>query len=398
MSRHALAQPNGWRSPAGFAAGAGAILCVIGLTVAPRRVAAAYLVAYVAVLAVVLGVLAMIMIARLTAATWFVALRRQAEQVAATLPALAVMFVPVLVAARWLYPWASRAEEPSLRAAIEAKSAYLNLPFFIIRAIVYWAIWLGVGEALRRASLAQDHGDSPRVAHRLRIVSALGIVAFALSITFAAFDWMMSLAPMWYSTVYGVNYFAGAMVGGVALLAVLAERGRRTGELPKAVGADHMHALAKLLLTFVLFWAYIGFSQFIVIWSAEIPVETTWYVVRTRGGWSTLGIVILAGHFVMPLLALLLLAVKRRPALIAALGAWLLAMHYLDCYWNVMPDAAARAPSGVLGLLWDAGALLLVCGLVTLTWSVRRAGEPAIPQGDPNLVPSLEYSSRAVLG
>jgi len=304
----------------------------------------------------------------------------------------------VLASARWLYPWASRVEEPTLRAAIEAKSAYLNLPFFIIRAIVYWAIWLGVGETLRRASLAQDDGDSARVAHRLRVVSALGVVAFALSITFAAFDWMMSLAPTWYSTVYGVNYFAGAMVGGLGLLAVLVERGRRRGELPEAVGANHLHALAKLLLTFVLFWAYIGFSQFIVIWSAEIPVESTWYVVRTRGGWSTLGIVILAGHFVIPVLALLVLAVKRRPALIAALGAWLLVMHYLDCYWNVMPDAAARASSTALGPLWDLGALLLLCGIVALTWSVRRAGEPAIPQGDPKLVSSLAYNTRNALG
>ncbi|HKN65154.1 MAG TPA: hypothetical protein VJW73_02700 [Gemmatimonadaceae bacterium] len=398
MSRDGRPSPNEWPRTATIATVAGAVLCVVGLIVAPRRTAAAYLVAYVAVLAVVLGVLAMIMIARLTAATWFVALRRQAEQVTATLPALAVMFVPVLFAARWLYPWASRVEDPNLRAAIEAKSAYLNLPFFIIRGIVYWAIWIGVGETLRRASLAQDHGDSPRVAHRLRVVSAVGIVAFALSVTFAAFDWMMSLSPSWYSTVYGVNYFAGAMVGGLGLIAVLTERGRRSGELPEAVGADHLHALAKLLLTFVLFWAYIGFSQFIVIWSAEIPVESTWYVVRTRGGWSTLGIAILAGHFVVPLLALLLLAVKRRPALIAALGAWLLAMHYLDCYWNVMPDASSRAPSTMLGPLWDFGALLLVCGVVTLTWSVRRAGEPAIPQGDPRLVPSLEYSTRNALG
>ena len=381
-----------------IAAIAGAMLCLLGMIVAPRRMAAAYLVAYVAVLAVVLGVLAMVMIARLTAATWFVALRRVAEQVTATLPALAVMFVPVLFAARWLYPWASRVEEPSLRTAIEAKSTYLNLPFFTVRAVIYWAIWLAVGETLRRASLAQDHGDSPRIAHRLRVVSTIGLVAFALSVTFAAFDWMMSLAPAWYSTVYGVNYFAGAMVGGLGLLAVLTERGRRRGELPEAVGADHLHALAKLLLTFVLFWAYIGFSQFIVIWSAEIPVESTWYVVRTRGGWSALGAVILAGHFVMPVLALLLLAVKRRPSLVAALGAWLLAMHYLDCYWNVMPDAGARARFTALGLLWDLGALLLVCGIVTLTWSSRRAGEPAIARGDPNLAPSLEYSTRNALG
>jgi hypothetical protein len=398
MTDAAHTTPNDRRGLATIASISGAVLCIVGFIAEPRRMAAAYLVAYVAVLAVVLGVLAMIMIARLTAATWFVALRRQAEQVTATLPVLAVLFIPVLVASRWLYPWASPTGDPRLAAAMQAKSPYLNLPFFIARAILYWAVWLGLEEILRRASLAQDHGDSPSIAHRLRLASALGIVAFGLTITFAAFDWMMSLAPTWYSTVYGVNYFAGAMVGGLALLAVLTERGRRRGELPETIGADHLHALAKLLLTFVLFWVYIGFSQFIVIWSAEIPVESSWYVVRTRGGWSALGMVILIGHFVIPFLALLVLAVKRRPVLVAALGIWLLVMHYLDCYWNVMPDAAARTTWTPLAPLWDLAALLLICGIASLAWSTRRSGEPAVPRGDPDLVPSLDYSTREVLG
>lgn len=380
------------RRPTIVAIVAGAALCVLGIILEPRRVIAAYLVAYVAVLAVVLGALAMIMIGRLTAATWFVALRRQAEQVAATLPVLAVLWVPVLVASRWLYPWVSP-DDPALRAAVDAKSAYLNLPFFVIRAVVYWIVWIGLAMILRRASLQQDGGDSPRLERRLRVASAVGIVAFGLSVTFASFDWMMSLAPTWYSTIYGVNYFAGAMVGGLALLAVLIERGRRRGELPASVGADHLHALAKVLLTFVLFWVYIGFSQFIVIWSAEIPVEASWYIARTRGAWSTLGAVVILGHFVIPFLALLLLAVKRRPVVVAALGVWLLVMHYLDCYWVVMPDAAARAPWTVLGFLFDAGALCFIVGVTILAWSRARAGEPAVPRGDPDIVASLEYST-----
>jgi len=380
------------RRPTIVALVAGAALSVLGIILEPRRMMAAYLVAYVAVLAVVLGALAMIMIGRLTAATWFVALRRQAEQVVATLPVLGVLFVPVLVASPWLYPWVSP-DDPVLRTAVHAKSAYLNLPFFIVRAIAYWAVWIVLATILRRASLRQDGGDSARIERRLRVTSAVGIVAFGLTVTFASFDWMMSLAPTWYSTIYGVDYFAGAMVGGLALLAVLIERGRRLGELPASVGADHLHALAKVLLTFVLFWVYIGFSQFIVIWSAEIPVEASWYIVRTRGGWSALGIVVILGHFAIPFLALLLLAVKRRPALVAALGVWLLVMHYLDCYWVVMPDAAARAPWTMLGFLLDAGALCLISGIVVLAWSRARAGEPAVPRGDPELVQSLEYST-----
>jgi hypothetical protein len=262
---------------------------------------------------------------------------------------------------------------------------------------VYWAIWLGLERALRRASLAQDAGDTPGIERRLRVVSAVGIIAFGLSITFAAFDWMMSLSPTWYSTIFGVDYFAGAMVGASALLAVLLVRGRRRGELPESVGVEHMHALAKLLLTFVLFWVYIGFAQFIVIWSAEIPLETSWLVSRTRGGWSTLGAVLVLGHFALPFCALVVRPFKRSLTLMALLGWWLLVMHYLDCYWMVMPDASRLVMHGWIGYIFDVGAILLVGGVASLVWSARRIGEPAVPRGDPELEASLLYSTSAVL-
>jgi hypothetical protein len=273
----------------------------------------------------------------------------------------------------------------------------LNVPFFTIRAVAYWAIWIGFSIGLRHASLAQDAGDSPRIARRLRVLSVIGIVAFGLSVTFAAFDWLMSLSPTWYSTVFGVDYFAGAMVGGVALLAVLVARGRRRGELPAQVGVEHVHALAKVLLTFVLFWVYIGFSQFIVIWSGEIPVETSWYVPRTRGGWATLGLVLVFGHFAFPFCALLIRRFKRSIGAMALLGWWLLAMHYLDCYWIVMPDASRLAMHGAFGYLMDLGGVLLVAGVASLVWSARRLGEPAVPRGDPELEASLQYSTSAAL-
>ncbi len=370
----------------------GAIICIVGALVAPARTAAAYLQAYVASLGVVLGALAMIMIARVTAATWFVALRREAEQVTATLPAFAVLLVPVLLSSRLLYSWAgpAGAMPSALRDAVHAKSAYLNLPFFVARAVLYIAVWILIGELLRRASLAQDRGDSPSIERRLYATSAVGLVFFALTTTFAAFDWMMSLSPAWFSTIYGVDYFAGGMVGALALLTVLVARGRKRGELPEEIGADHFHALAKLLLTFVLFWVYIGFSQLIVIWSAEIPAERIWYVQRMRGGWRVLGGVLVAGHFALPFCLLVVRAVKRSVAAMTMLGAWLLAMHYLDVYWIVMPDAA---PGASWGYLLDLGALLFVAGVASATWAIRRRGQPALPSGDPRLEPSLEYAT-----
>jgi hypothetical protein len=372
----------------------GVVVCVIGIFVDPARLASAFLVAYLSCLAVVLGALAMIMIARVTGATWFVVLRRQAEEVAATLPVFALLFVPILVSARALYPWASRIPpvDEHVRAAVLAKAAYLNVPFFAIRSVVYLATWIVLGELLRRASLTQDRGDTATIERRMRTLSAVGLVAFALTVSFAAFDWMMSLTPAWYSTIYGVNYFAGAMVGAVSLLTVLVARARWRGELPPSVSADHFHALAKVLLTFVLFWVYIGFSQLIVIWSAEIPAERVWYVVRMRGGWNLLGGVLVAGHFALPFCALLVRAIKRSPLAMSCVGAWLLVMHYLDVYWNVMPDAPKGA-NWAGGYWLDIGALMLVGGVASITWALRRVNEPSVPVGDAELAASLSYST-----
>jgi hypothetical protein len=373
----------------------GLVICVAGIFLDPIRLAAAYLVAYISCLAVVLGTLAMVMIARVTGATWFVVLRRQAEEVVATLPVFAVLFVPLLIALRVLYPWATSVPplEPDVRNAIMAKGAYLNVPFFVIRAVVYFAIWIALGESLRRASLAQDRGDTVVIEQRMRSLSAVGLVAFALTTSFAAFDWMMSLTPAWYSTIYGVDYFAGAMVGALSLLAVLAVRARRRGELPEAVGANQLHALAKLLLTFVLFWVYIGFSQLIVIWSAEIPAERVWYSVRMRGGWYALGAVLVAGHFAIPFCALLIRSIKRSALAMTWLGAWLLLMHYLDVYWMLMPSAPHGRNWG--GGYWlDLGALLLIGGVASSAWALRRAHEPPMPVGDPELAASLSYSTQ----
>ncbi|HEX4682420.1 MAG TPA: hypothetical protein VH277_06930 [Gemmatimonadaceae bacterium] len=374
------------------AALAGGLVTSIAYFVDPARTAGAFLVAFGALLGVALGALALVMIARVTAANWFVAIRRQAEQIAATLPAFAVLFVIVLVSARLLYGWTNPGDRlpADLREVVAAKSSYLNVPFFSVRGVVYFAIWIGLAEMLRGSSLAQDSGDSPALERRMYVTSAAGLVAFALATSFASFDWFMSLSPGWYSTIYGVDYFAGGMVGAIAALSVVLAVEARRGRLPSAIDADHFHAVAKLLLTFVLFWIYIGFSQLIVIWSAEIPAERGWYAVRMRGGWRVLGGLVLLGHFVLPFCALLVRAVKRSRVAMAVIGLLLLAMHYLDVYWIVMPDAPFH---GGWGFVADVGSLLLVGGTAAAAWAMRRAGEPAVAIGDRRLKASLDYST-----
>ena len=367
----------------------GVTATALGALFDPRRAAFALLAAHAAVVSVVLGALAMVMIGHVTGATWFVLLRRRAEDVTAALPALAVLFVPLLLGVRVLYPWAGPpgALAPHVREAVEAKRAYLEVPFFVVRAAVYWITWIALAELLRRASLRQDgasdEASAHALAHRMRVLSAAGLPALALTLTFAAFDWMMSLSPAWSSTLYGVYVFAGGGVGALALLAVAS---------PKSLGTEQRHALAKLLLAFVLFWAYVAYSQYVVVWSADLPNEVGWYLARLRGGWRGVAALLVVGHLVLPAPLLFLRGVKRSAIALAALGAWLLAMHYVDVYWMLLPEWSP----GRLAVHWlDAAALAAVAGVTATVVAWRRGDEPAVPERDPRLAEAVAYQAES---
>jgi hypothetical protein len=367
----------------------GAVLCVIGAFVDPRRAAAAYLVAYAAGLSAALGALSLVMIGRLSNATWLVAPRRLFERVAWTVPLFALLAVPLLVAIPVLYPWTWPAERlaPAVASAVSRKTAYLNVPFFVARAVLYLATWVVLGEAMRRASLRQDAGPDAAATRRLYRLSAGGLPALAVTLTFAAFDWLMSLSPEWYSTIYGATWWAGGVVGALALVGILA-RGARRGAMADVLTTAHLHAIGKLLLTFVMLWAYFAFSQLLVIWIARIPVEARWYAVRARGGWAVVSGVLLVGHFALPFLALLPRWTKRHAGALAALCWWLLAMHWLDTYWLVMPEIT---PAGPAPHWLDLAALLAVGGLAAAFGAWRMRGAATVPRGDPRLGESLEY-------
>ena len=343
---------------------------VVGFIIDPRGAAASYLAAYAAVLGVVLGVLLLLMIVDLSGGAWFAPLRRDAQAVIATLPVLALLFVPIVLVAHALYPWTAPESLPMpLRGAVEARAPYLTSGFALARAVVYWLVWIGIGERVRTASTARDVEPNEETVSRMRAVSAAGIPLVGLALTFAAFDWLMSLSPDWSSSIYAMYFFAGATVGALALLAVIGGIALRTGDGSRTnVTPETLQAVGTLLLTFVLLWAYVGYSQFLIIWIADVPSELGWYALRTRGGWGALGVVVLVGHFVLPLLALLLRAVKRSALAMMVLGGWMLVMHYLDVYWLVTPR---RAVSWLAATLTDGAALVLVAG-VTLAFAAWR--------------------------
>jgi len=334
-----------------------------------------------------------VMISYVTGARWFTVLRRLALDVTGALPVLVLLALPLFVGVLAIYSWTTPSALPQeARAVIERKSAWLNAPLFVVRGIVYLAVWVGIGTTLRRWSLRQDAltGEVSAAAWcRLRRLSAGGLVAVGLTLTFASFDWLMSLEPTWYSTVYGVYVFAGGLLAALGLIAILGHAASRPGgPLEAAITREHFGALGKLLLTFAIFWAYIAFSQFLIIWIGDVPLDASWYVARAAGSWGTLALVVVAGQFALPFVLLLSRELKRRPALMAALGWILLTMHVLDTYWLVLP---ALHPLGV-SLSWlDAAALLMVGGFATAAAAWRSRGRAALPLGDPYVGVAMRY-------
>jgi hypothetical protein len=351
----------------------GLVLCVLGAVLDAPQAYASFLTAYAAGLSVAVGALMLVMIGYLTGARWFVGFRPLALRVAATLPLFALLFLLLIPGLRALYPWVPPLDRlsPELQHDILQKQSYLNVPSFLVRTVIYFGVWIGFSRLLRRA---------PRAA------SAAGLPLIALTLTFAAFDWMMSLTPSWFSTIYGVYYFAGGFLGALGLVAVLAYLKEQLGQ-PAGIAIDAYHALGKLLLTFVLFWAYIAYSQLLIVWIANLPKEITWYVPRLRGSWGILGLVLLLGQFLVPFVLLLFRRITTRRRSLAVIGLWLLVMHYLDVYWLVLP---ALHPARVQLDWLDFAGLLLVVGLA-LAYGMWLPPEALLPAAEP-VPPEASYA------
>ncbi|HVZ23632.1 MAG TPA: hypothetical protein VG871_21310 [Vicinamibacterales bacterium] len=371
------AQARRWGTLAVVAGGLG---WAAALLVDPRQAWLAYLMAVMATLTVALGAVSLVLMAHLSDAVWFVVMRRIAEAVAGSTWLMVVLLVPLVFGLRDLYPWLTPDRlEPHVREMVVRKSAYLNEPFFLIRALVYVASWLLIVARLRRWSTRQDAGEP---AASLRGFSAAAAIVFGLTLTFASFDWLMSLRPDWFSTIYGLRVFAGTVPAALGLMAVLV----RTGRLP--VKPDHAQALASLLLSFVIFWFYIAFAQLLIVWIGNEPAEITWYVARSHGVWLATGVVLGVGNFAVPFLLLLFRRIKRSPVAMARLGVWLLAMHALDLCWLAGPDANGLP----LALVWMYPAALLLTGGAAAVMAAWWLGDrPPLPVRDPELPESLEY-------
>ncbi len=370
------------------AVGVGVVALVAGwlLGAGGARFYAAYLVAYLYFLTIALGGLFFVLLQHATRAGWSVAVRRLGEHVMGTLPLFALLFVPVAVGAPKLFTWMGGG------AHLGAKALFLNPGFFYARAVVYLVLWGAMGWWFRRRSLAQDGIGDPGTTRLLQSVSAPALLVFAITLTLASFDWIMSLDPHWYSTIFGVYVYAGSTVAIFALVILLALVLERRGPLAGVVTPEHYHDLGKLLFSFVVFWAYIAFSQYMLIWYGNMPEETVWFLERLGHGWLGLTLVLALGNFVLPFFYLLSRDVKRHRLALGIGSGWLLAMHYVDVYWLVMPSLSAHR-AGFRPHWLDLLALLAVAGLFLGSLGLLMRRPALVPVADPRLPESLSFEN-----
>jgi hypothetical protein len=349
---------------------------VLGL-VAPRQTLFSYLLALLFWLTLAVGMLGWLASFHAAHARWMVVLRRLMEAMTAPLAVLAVLFIPLAAATGHVYDWP------------EHKRFYFNLGFWIGRAAVYFGIWIAVAHLLWRWSVRQDGDGALAWTRRQRVLSAAALPPIGLALTFAAFDWVMSLHPDWQSTIFGLYLLGGAQAGSIALVIVVATGAERGGgPLAGMLTRAHFHSLGKLLLSFVCFWGYMAFSQYMLMWIGNLPEEIPWYLVRTHGAWKPIAIALALGHFGVPFLILLSAQLKRRPVGLSAVAAWILVIHLVDCYWLIMPELH---PGSAMPHLADLTALVGVGGLCAAFVVWRLRGHFPVPIRDPYAAQALRY-------
>ncbi len=376
-----------WRGRSLAAGITGAAACLAGFFIDHDQFYRSYLWAYVFIVGVALGSMAWLMLQYLTGGAWGVVIRRPAEAAARTLPLVALMFIPVAIGIPNLYPWAHAA---AVRAdpILKHKTTYLNVPFFLIRTVVYLGIWNLIGWLLNRYSAREDREGGARWHGKMASVSAPGLVFWAFSITFMAIDWVLSINPHWFSTIFGMLFMAGQGLSSLAflitVLVVLSYRAPLSGILTPR----HLHDVGKLLLALVMVWAYFSFSQFLIIWSGNLPEEITWYLARLAGGWQYFALVLVFGHFALPFALLLSRDLKRNFKLLASIAVFILLMRFIDVFWLVAPDFRKDQ----FGVSWlDLAAPMGICGLWLAYFLRQLEKRPLLPLNDPHLEEALEH-------
>lgn len=361
-----------------------------------------YLAGFMFTLSIGLGALWFVTVNHLTNAKWSIVVRRVAEILAAQMPVLAVLSLGIILPMalvdthgespiQSLYVWLSDAKVHADHL-LHHKAPYLNKGFFLVRVVVYMAVWVGLALYFYKRSVQQDNANteqSEAIRGQLAKMSAPGMIAFALTVTFFAFDMLMSLDYSWFSTIFGVYYFAGCVLTSYSSMALCLLWLQKQGRLTTWVNVNHYHDLGKMLFAFTVFWAYVGFAQFMLIWYGDIPEETHWFKWRFTGDWRVVSTLLLVCKFVITFFGLLSRNVKRNPKALAFWAVWILAFQYLDIYWLVFPTGQEEVPLGLRDVLIVVGMLGVLFGM-----AARKAtGASLVPTKDSRLKQSLAFEN-----
>jgi hypothetical protein len=356
----------------------------------PTEFYPSYLVAYVFWISIMLGALFLTLLHHVSNAVWSTVLRRITESLAMTVPVMAVLFLPLWLGIHSLYHW-SHAEAVAGDQLLQAKASYLNVPFFTIRSVLYLVIWSVLAWILYRTSLKQDQGYTPAQDRIFRTVSAPGIILFAITITFAGFDWLMSLDPHWYSTIFGLYIFAGSFLSALAFITLAGLFLRWQNLLQDVITVEHYHDLAKLMFSFTIFWGYMAFSQYFLIWYANIPEETIFFRHRWEGSWKYISLLLVFGQFLIPFLGLMTRAAKRSPVFLVFISVWILVLHFFDLYWIVMPNF--KVYEFYLSAI-DLFIFLAIGGIFITAFLYIYFKKALLPLNDPKLSASINLVNR----
>ncbi len=361
--------------------------CAFGATLSVEQFFRSYLFGFLFWFGISVGCLALVMLHHLVAGGWGFVIQRSLEAGTRTLPLMLALFLPVFFGMSELYLWA-RPEVVQADKILQHQSLYLNVPFFWLRVCGYFALWLLFTYLLNRWSGRQDQTADPSLTERLERISGPGLVVFVLTSTFAAIDWVMSLDPHWFSTIYGILFLVGQGLSTLAFAILVLAMLAKYKPISEVISPRQFHDLGTLMFAFVMLWAYVSFSQFLIIWSGNLPEEIPWYVHRLHGGYGVFAVTLLVFHFGVPFFLLLLRRMKRKAEVLSKIAAFMIVMRLVDLFWVVAPNFHPEK----LHLHWmDVLAPLGIGGLWLAFFFWQLQSRALLPLHDPRLQEAFQY-------
>jgi hypothetical protein len=376
-----------YRNAAAFFGLLGVLACIAGWVMEPAQFYRSYLVGYFFWFGISLGSLALLMVQHLSGGAWGMVIRRILEASSRTLPFMAVLFIPILFGIPALYEW-DDAAKVAHDVVLQNKQTYLNAPFWISRVVIYFLIWNFLMYRLNKWSKQEDAEGGTKYAISMEKLSAAGIIIYVFTMTFAVTDWIMSLAPHWFSTIFGfltvVSQGLSTFAFSVAVLVLLASQ----TPMAEVVTKKHLHDLGKLMLAFVMLWAYMSFSQLLIIWAGNLPEEISWYLARLNNGWGWVAAGLLLFHFIVPFLLLLSQSIKRNPRTITMVAIWIIFIRIVDVFWLIEPNFNRTS----FNLSWlDIAAPIGVGGIFVALFLMELPKRALMPAGAPDLQKALAH-------